>query len=182
MAAKQILQETLIPPLASSNRCCSRWWYSLAGRLLPDLASKQRNTMTSTKFALGVLLLLISIAASSQPPDVQGKTFSGDFRSRHADVRPFTIRGPINPDSLGRLIHKARVTSDCLKNFKNVDLYVTFQGSNVSFAGSNADGNVTLLGTINDTGTLINISQYIINGSPSGGCEVDNGTGNLQQE
>ena len=138
--------------------------------------------MTSTKFALGVLLLLISIAASSQPPDVRGKTFSGAFQSRHSDVRPFTIRGPINADSRGRLIHKARVTSDCLKNVKDVDLQVTFQGSNVSFAGSNEDGNVTLLGTIDDTGTLVNISQYIINGSPSGGCEVDNGTGNLQQE
>lgn len=138
--------------------------------------------MTSTKFALGVLLLLISIAASSQPPDVRGKTFSGAFRSRHSDVRPFTITGPINQDSRGRLIHKARVTSDCLKNVKDVDLQVEFNGSNVTFAGSNADGNVTLLGTIDDTGTLINISQYIINGSPSGGCEGDSGTGDLQQQ
>lgn len=179
MTAKQ---ETLIPPLASSNRCGSRWWYSFASQLLPGLANKQRNTMTSTKCALGVLLLLISIAASSQPPDLRGKTFSGAFRSRHSDVRPFTIRGPINSDSHGRLIHKARVTSDCLKDVKDVDLQVTFQGSNISFAGSNADGNVTLLGTIDDTGRLINISQYIINGSPSGGCEMDNGTGNLQQQ
>jgi hypothetical protein len=138
--------------------------------------------MTSTKVALGVLLLLIPIAGSSQPPDVRGKTFSGDFRSRHSDVRPFKITGPINADSRGRLIHKARVTSDCLKNVKDVDLQVTFQGSNVTFAGSNEDGNVTLLGTIDDTGTLVDISQYIINGSPGGGCEVDNGTGNLQQQ
>lgn len=137
--------------------------------------------MTSTKFALGVLLLLISIAASSQQADIRGP-FSGDFQSRHSDARPFTIRGPIDLDARGRKIHKARVTSDCLKNLKDVDLEVTVNGSNFTAAGSNADGNVTLRGTVDATGTLLNISQYIINGSPSGGCEVDTGTGNLRKQ
>jgi hypothetical protein len=137
--------------------------------------------MTSTKFALGVLLLVISISGSSQQADVRG-TFSGDFQPRHSDVRPHTIKVVISPDSRGRLVGKAKLSSDCLKNFKDVDLQVTVNGSNVSLAGSNADGNVTLLGTIDETGTLLNFSRYIINGSPSGGCELDTGTGNARKQ
>jgi hypothetical protein len=137
--------------------------------------------MTSTKFALGILLLLISIAGSSQQADVRGR-WSGAFHSRHATVRPFTITGPIDLDSRGRLIHKAQVSSDCLKNFKDVDLEVTVNGSRFSAAGSNEDGNVTLLGTIDGTGRVVNISNYIINGSHGGGCEVDSGTGQLGKQ
>lgn len=182
MTPKQILQETLIPPLASSNRCGSRWWYPLAGQLLSGLASKQRNTMTSAKFALGVLLLLISIAASSKPPDIRGK-FTGNFKSKHSDVRPHTITMEVNPDSSGRLVGKAKFSSDCLKNFKDVDLQVTVDDSNnVSFAGGNPDGNVTLLGTVDETGTILNFSEYIINGSLGGGCELDTGAGTAQKQ
>ena len=136
--------------------------------------------MTSTRFALGVLLLLISIAGSSQQADVRGR-WSGAFHSRHANVRPFTITGPIDLDPRARLIYKAQVTTDCFKNFKDVDLEVTVNGPNFSAAGSNEDGTVTLLGTIDGTGRLLNL-QYIINGSYSGGCQVDTGTGDLQKQ
>jgi hypothetical protein len=152
--------------------------------------------MASTKFSLGVLLFLISIlgarllhgasvtgdqsniaaAGPSQQAGVQG-TWSGTFQSRYPDVVPFTITSVINPDARGRMIGKSRISSDCLKDI-DVDLHVTVNGSNVSLAGSDKYGdNVTLQGTIDKTG-ILNL-RYIINGSASGMCELDDGTGTL---
>ena len=46
-------------------------------------------------------------------------------------------------------------------------------------AGSDEEGdNITMRGTVDKTGTLLKAS-YILNGSATGRCETDDGTGNL---
>ena len=59
---------------------------------------------------------------------------------------------------------------------------MTVKGSNVLLAGSDAKGDtVSFKGTINSSGTLMTLS-YTINGSPSGRCEIDNGTGTMGKQ
>jgi hypothetical protein len=159
---------------------------------------KWRNTMTSAKFVFGILLLLISVfgagllhgasvpgdqsniaaAGSSQQAGVH-ETWSGTFRSRYSDIAPFAITVVISSDASGNLIGSASIISDCLKD---ADLQVTIDGSNVTVAGSDQDGDtVTFQGTIDKTGTLVPL-HYIINGSASGRCEVDDGTGSARKQ
>jgi hypothetical protein len=154
--------------------------------------------MTRTKFSLGVLFLLISIfgagllhgaslpgdqnniaAAGSLQQAAAQEAWSGTFRSRYSDIAPFTITVVISSDASGNLIGKASIISDCLKD---ADLQVTVDGSNVTVAGSDQDGDtVTFQGTIDKTGTLVPL-HYIINGSASGRCEVDDGAGSARKQ
>jgi hypothetical protein len=134
---------------------------------------------TRLRFHVLVGLLLaysLQVAAASKPAaDVKG-TWSGTFLSRHPDVAPFTITVVINSDGRGHLLGDSTLNSDCVKNLR---LHVTVNGSSVSLAGSDEDGaNLTFIGSIDSTATLLNLS-YIINGSASGRCESDDGTGNL---
>ncbi len=118
-----------------------------------------------------------SAAGSTQQPatDIRG-TWSGTFFSKHSNVAPFTMTVVINPDSRGHLIGTSTLNSDCLKD---VHLEVTVTGSNVVLAGSDENGdNITVRGTVDKTGTLLKAS-YILNGSATGRCETDNGTGSL---
>jgi hypothetical protein len=118
-----------------------------------------------------------SAAESKQQPatEIRG-TWSGSFFSKHSNVAPFTMTVVINPDSRGHLIGSSTLNSDCLKD---VRLEVTVTGSNVVLAGSDENGdNITVRGTVDKTGTLLKAS-YILNGSATGRCETDNGTGNL---
>jgi len=118
-----------------------------------------------------------SAAESKQQPatEISG-TWSGSFFSKHSNVAPFTMTVVINPDSRGHLIGSSTLNSDCLKD---VRLEVTVTGSNVVLAGSDENGdNITVRGTVDKTGTLLKAS-YILNGSATGRCETDNGTGNL---
>jgi hypothetical protein len=150
------------------------------------------NTMTSTKFTLGVLLMLLltsivgagplraaSVAGgTSQQAAAQG-TWSGTFRSSRSNIAPFMITLVINPDMHGHLVNKSDIGSYCL--LKEVDLYVTVNGSNASLAGTDKDGNtVTFDGTIDKTGRLLTL-RYVTNGSATGKCESDNGVGNLEK-
>ena len=116
------------------------------------------------------------VSAGSQPAlDVRG-TWSGTFFSKHSNVAPFTMTVVINPDSRGHLIGTSSLNSDCLKG---VQLEVTVTGSQVVFAGSDEEGDsVTVRGTVDKTGTLLK-ANYILNGSASGRCETDDGTGSL---
>jgi hypothetical protein len=103
-------------------------------------------------------------------------TWSGTFQSDHANVAPFTITVVINPDSHGHLVGNSSLYSDCVKD---VNLQVTVNGSKIVLAGSDADGNsLTFRGTIDKTGTLLNL-RYIANGSASGKCETDQGSGTM---
>ena len=149
--------------------------------------------MTSKTFSFHVLLLPLLllmtmrgaaslyatsqiVSAGSQPAlDVRG-TWSGTFFSKHSNVAPFTMTVVINPDSRGHLIGTSSLNSDCLKG---VQLEVTVTGSQVVFAGSDEEGDsVTVRGTVDKTGTLLK-ANYILNGSASGRCETDDGTGSL---
>ena len=119
----------------------------------------------------------MSAATSTQKPaiDVKG-TWSGTFFSKHSNVAPFTMTVVINPDSHGRLVGNSSLNSDCLKE---VRLELTVTGSEIVLAGSDQRGNnITVRGTVDKTGTLLKAS-YILNGSATGMCETDNGTGNL---
>jgi hypothetical protein len=157
--------------------------------------------MTRTKVTLGVLIVLLltsivgaeplrgtsvtgdqsgtAAAATSQQAAVQG-TWSGTFRSRRSNIAPFMITLVINPDMRGHLINRSGISSYCL--LKDVDLYVTVSGSNATLAGTDEAGNtITFEGTIDKTGRLITL-HYVTNGSASGECESDDGTGNLEKK
>ncbi len=158
--------------------------------------------MTSKAFSLNIVLLssllLMTMAGAASlyaanPPDqnkqstsapgssqkaaadVRG-TWSGTFFSHHSHVAPFTMTVVINPDSRGHLIGISTLDSDCLKG---AQLQVTVTGSTVVLAGSDPEGdNITVRGTVDSTGAMMK-STYILNGSASGMCETDDGTGTL---
>jgi len=118
-----------------------------------------------------------SAAGATQQPaaEVRG-TWSGTFFSKHSNVAPFTMTVVIDPDSGGYLIGTSTLSSDCLKE---VRLEATVTGSKVVLSGSDESGdNITVRGTVDKTGTLLKAS-YILNGSATGRCETDDGTGNL---
>jgi hypothetical protein len=120
---------------------------------------------------------LWSASGTTQPAtaDVAG-TWSGTFFSKYSDIAPFTMTVVINPDARGHLVGNSTLNSECLRG---AQLEVTVTGSNVVLAGSDEEGDsLTVRGTVDSTGTLLKAS-YIIDGSPSGRCEIDNGTGNL---
>jgi len=118
-----------------------------------------------------------SAAASTQQPttDFRG-TWSGTFFSNYSNVAPFTMTVVINPNSNGHLIGSSSLNSQCLKG---AQLEVTVTGSEVVLAGSDEEGDsMTLRGTVDNTGILLKLN-YILNGSATGKCETDDGTGSL---
>jgi hypothetical protein len=141
--------------------------------------------MTSTTLRFRALLLsLLSLMTIMRAvplyaaTDVKGR-WSGTFHSNHSDAAPFTITVVINPDSRGHLIGNGTLTSHCLKG---AQLEVTVTGSDVVLAGSDKDGNnMTVRGSLDNTGTLLK-STYILNGSATGECETDDGTGTLTKQ
>ena len=125
--------------------------------------------------------ILVSDAVSSvgsaqqTNPDLRG-TWSGTFISKNSDISPFTITVKINQDAGGHLAGDATLVSDCLKNHR---LHVGLNGSTVELAGRDADGDIVAFsGTVDSTGTMLKLN-YIINGSPSGRCQIDDGTGTM---
>lgn len=107
--------------------------------------------------------------------DVKG-TWSGTFFSKHANIAPFTMTVVISQDARGTLTGSASLNSDCLKD---AQLQVTVTGVKVVLAGSNDEGhNITVRGTLDNAGALLK-STYILNGSATGNCETDDGSGDL---
>jgi hypothetical protein len=162
---------------------------------------KRRIAMSSKTYLINVLfpsLLLISTVGADplyaavrtpnggQPTtaaggkqqaatDVKG-TWSGTFFSKHSNVAPFTMTVVISADSHGHLTGNSSFNSECLKG---AQVEVTVTGSQVVLAGRSKEGdNITVRGTVDNTGTLLKVS-YILNGSASGQCETDGGTGTL---
>ena len=130
-----------------------------------------------SSLVMGVNALQASSPSGSTQPavDVKG-TWSGTFFSKYSNVAPFTMTVVISPNSVGHLIGNSTLNSECLKG---AQLEVTVTGSNVVLAGSNEEGDsLTVRGTLDSTDALLKAS-YIMNGSASGRCETDNGTGNL---
>jgi len=115
---------------------------------------------------------------SQQVSSVLKGTWSGSFFSRYSNVPGFTMTVVINANSSGHLVGDSSLNSECLKGAK---LQVTLNGSKVVLAGSDQEGDsLTVNGALDSTDSLIQAS-YIINGSPSGRCETDDGTGNLSK-
>jgi hypothetical protein len=141
-----------------------------------------RSQQTSTlKYPLRILVFIfflflhVGISAQQAVPDLKG-TWSGTFVSRNSGIAPFTITVKINKNSSGYLVGDASVVSDCLDSHK---LEVTSNALNVVMAGSDAAGDtVSFRGTVDSTGSVLSL-HYIINGSPSGRCEIDDGAGTM---
>ena len=126
---------------------------------------------------LALILLFLCVETTAQQPsqDLTG-TWSGTFISSYSDISPFTITVKINKHSSGHLVGDASLVSDCLDSHH---LDVTVNGSNVLLAGNDEKGDtVSFRGTVDVTGTVLKLN-YIINGSPSGRCEIDKGTGTM---
>jgi hypothetical protein len=82
----------------------------------------------------------------------------------------------INKNSKGHFVGDASLISDCLDS---PQLTVTVNGLNVVLEGNDARGDgVSFRGTLDSTETVLTL-DYVINGSPSGRCEIDNGTGSM---
>src|ERR1700685_233510 len=142
---------------------------------------------------VGIFLLFTLISAGSlvrptpphanspQAPTAAGQidvtgTWSGTFFPKHANVAPFSMTVVISQDAGGNFIGDSSLDSNCLKA---VQLKVTVSGAKVELAGSDEEGhNITLHGTLDKTGTQLK-STYILNGSATGNCETDGGSGNL---
>jgi len=93
-----------------------------------------------------------------------------------AGIPPFTITVKISSDLRSHLIGHASLVSECLDSHR---LQITVRGSNIVLAGTDAKGDtVTFTGTIDTTGTLLTL-DYVINGSESGRCETDHGSGTM---
>jgi hypothetical protein len=117
----------------------------------------------------------VSASSTTSNADVTG-TWSGTFQSRQPHFSPFTITVVIRVDESGHLVGASSVSSDCLKDGT---LQVTVKGSNVTLAGGDEEGNhITFTGTIDKTGTLMNL-RYVLNSSASARCESDDGSGNM---
>jgi len=110
--------------------------------------------------------------------DVSG-TWSGTLSSKHSSVGSFKITVVITADSNGNFVGQATVSSRCLKQAR---LKVTVEQSKIVLAGSDEQGdNITVRGTVDKTGAILN-GTYILDGSATGRCEPDNGTGTLTKQ
>jgi hypothetical protein len=138
-----------------------------------------RPTIPFRALLLSLLLMIIMRAVFVYAAtDVRGR-WSGTLASNHSGVAPFTITVVLNADSRGRIVGSSSLTSHCLKG---TQLEVTVTGSTVVLAGSDKAGDtMTLRGSLDSTGTLLK-STYILNGSATGACETDDGTGTLAKQ
>ena len=138
-----------------------------------------RTSIPFRALLLSLLLMTITQAALVYAAtDVRGR-WSGTFTSNHSGFAPFTITVDISADSKGRIVGSSNMNSHCLKG---AQLQVTVSGSDVVLAGSDKAGNnVTLRGSLDITGTQLK-STYIMNGSVTGVCETDDGTGTLAKQ
>jgi hypothetical protein len=118
------------------------------------------------------------LTSSTGLTDVRG-TWTGTFFPRHANVSSFSMTVVISQEPSGTLIGSTSLNSDCLKDAR---LQVTVTGSKVVLAGSDDHGNnLTVRGTLDGTGRVLK-STYILNGSATGSCETDRGSGTLARQ
>lgn len=104
-------------------------------------------------------------------------TFTGNFLSRN--FPSFSVTITITQNTNGTLSASATLGSNCISS---ATLKVSVSGSNISLAGSDTAGdNITFQGTIQSGGNQLALN-YIANGSASGRCETDQGTGTLNKQ
>lgn len=150
---------------------------------MEKLSDVTQTTLTmdfARRWPIGILALVllfphVEAPAQQTTPDLTG-IWSGTFISRNSDISPFTITVKINKNSKAHFVGDASLVSDCLDSPR---LTVTVNGSNVVLEGVDAKEDfVSFRGTLDSTGTVLKLN-YVINGSPSGRCEIDNGTGSM---
>jgi hypothetical protein len=135
----------------------------------------------SLLFAAVAVLSLFTGSALTAPTAPQfvsnlPGTWSGTFFSKHSNMAPFTITIAVSTTPQGHLVANSTLNSQCLSS---AEMQVTTNGSTVVFAGSDSEGDsLTLRGSLDSSGALLQ-TNYILNGSPSGRCETDQGTGSL---
>ena len=128
-----------------------------------------------TVLGLAVLDQESVVSASTTAAGDVGGTWSGTFLSKNPRRSPFTMTVVIAPGTDGQLLGTTSVAAEC---FKETVLHVSVNGSKVVLAGSDENGaSVTFKGTLDSTGTLLNL-DYIVRGS-GGKCESDIGSGNI---
>jgi hypothetical protein len=124
----------------------------------------------SSVCVLGFLTAHSSLAAET---DFKG-TWQGRFSSRNHEPVPVTLI--INQGVGAKLTGALNLISRCARN---ADLEVTTDGPYIELAGSDPDGDsITIKGVLDAKGTQLSMT-YIVNGSPSGRCETDDGSGTL---
>lgn len=134
------------------------------------------------------LSLALSLPAFAQNPDRQpgaegtqpavdvSGTWSGTLYPKNSKVAPFSITVVVTREPNGELKATSSLNHDCLRG---AHLTVTLTGTNLVLAGSDEEGdNITIRGTLDSAGTVLK-SFYILNGSATGRCETDHGTGDL---
>ena len=105
--------------------------------------------------------------------------WSGKFISREPGAAPFDMKLVIQRDSHGQLSGTSTLTSKCLQH---AHVQVTVVGSNFVLSGNDEAGdNITVRGTLDRAGKVLN-STYILDGSATGRCETDTGTGTLSRQ
>ena len=104
-------------------------------------------------------------------------TWHGTLSSRNYTSVPVTL--VINRGVDTKLTGAVNLISPCVRN---ADLDVTTTSSTIVLAGTDAEGDtITFKGSLNDDATQMAMS-YILNGSPSGDCETDDGSGTLTRK
>jgi hypothetical protein len=121
-----------------------------------------------------------SDAAESMPdPSDFTGTWTGKFASKHPSSGSFSIAVTIDKDARGNLVGSATLNSRCLKDAR---LNVSISGTAITLAGSDEAGdNITVSGFLDQTGKKLK-ATYIADGSSSGRCETDAGSGTLQKK
>lgn len=136
---------------------------------------RPRPLVLISAFVIAAIFLTPEMLTAQTTTDVTG-TWSGTFFSKHSNTPPFTMTVVITPNGQGHLVGSSSLNSECLKG---AQLNVTWDSSALVLAGSDEEGDsITVRGTLDSTGTLLK-TTYILNGSPSGRCETDDGSGSL---
>ncbi len=142
----------------------------------------RKGKCQAQNFALSLQRLLVALALTSGMAIAQGQShavgnWSGRFSSHNFASFPVSLA--ITQDVRGNLRARATIVHPCVKNST---LIVTMVGNNIVLGGSDSDGDtITFRGDIDPAGTLLNLS-FVLNGSPSGRCETDQGQGSMAKQ
>lgn len=132
-----------------------------------------RSSLLATLLSITVVLSLPARSAVAQAPSLTG-TWEGKLSSRNYAPAPVIL--VINQGVGAKLAGAINRFSPCLQE---ADLEIEIKGSTIVVAGSDPDGNtLTLKGSVDANGTHLAVT-YILNGSVSGNCETDDGSGTL---
>jgi hypothetical protein len=128
------------------------------------------------RLSILITLFLAVLSSSETTPASLTGTWEGRFSSRNFASFPVTL--VVNQGVGGRLTGAVNLISPCLRN---ANLQITIEGSNVVLAGQDPEGDtITFEGSLDEQGTQLTMS-YILNGSATGRCETDDGSGTLDK-